>query len=158
FHIPLLASARFLAEQRYDEAERWLKFIFNSAGYRNGSGELQKVGDQPRYWNSLPLQQDNDWDSNTALATNDPDVIAMKDPMQYKLAVFMRTLDVLISRGDQAYRQLERDTLVDAKMYYVQASQLLGPRPVTQLTHNWKNQSLKETAQAIDGNFLPPYN
>lgn len=42
FHIPLLASARFLAEQRFDEAERWLKFIFNSAGYRNESGELQK--------------------------------------------------------------------------------------------------------------------
>ncbi|EPY1660730.1 neuraminidase-like domain-containing protein [Yersinia enterocolitica] len=158
FHIPLLASARFLAEQRFDEAERWLKFIFNSAGYRNESGELQKIGDQPRYWNTLPLQQDNDWDSNTALATNDPDVIAMKDPMQYKLAVFMRTLDVLISRGDQAYRQLERDTLVEAKMYYVQASQLLGPRPVTQLTHSWKNQSLKETAQKIEDNFLPPYN
>ncbi|EPJ1396425.1 TPA: phage tail tape measure protein [Yersinia enterocolitica] len=158
FHIPLLASARFLAEQRYDEAERWLKFIFNSAGYRNESGELQKIGDQPRYWNTLPLQQNNDWDSNTALATNDPDVIAMKDPMQYKLAVFMRTLDVLISRGDQAYRQLERDTLVEAKMYYVQANQLLGPRPTTQLTHNWKNQSLKETAPAIEDNFLPPYN
>lgn len=158
FHIPLLASARFLTEQRFDEAERWLKFLFNSAGYRDVSGQLQQEGGHTRYWNILPLQKDKDWDSSTALATTDPDVIAMNDPMQYKLAVFMRTLDVLITRGDQAYRQLERDTLVDAKMYYIQASQLLGPRPVIPASHDWKNLSLKATAEAVDRNFLPPYN
>lgn len=158
FHIPLLASARFLTEQRFDDAERWLKFLFNSAGYRNGSGQLQQDGGNTRYWNILPLQKDKDWDSSTALATTDPDVIAMNDPMQYKLAVFMRTLDVLITRGDQAYRQLERDTLVDAKMYYIQASQLLGSRPAIPVSHDWKNLSLKETAAAVEGHFLPPYN
>lgn len=158
FHIPLLASARFLTEQRFDDAERWLKFLFNSAGYRNGSGQLQQDGGNTRYWNILPLQRDKDWDSSTALATTDPDVIAMNDPMQYKLAVFMRTLDVLMTRGDQAYRQLERDTLVDAKMYYIQASQLLGPRPAIPVSHDWKNLTLKATAEAADRNFLPPYN
>ncbi|WP_186377375.1 neuraminidase-like domain-containing protein [Yersinia thracica] len=155
FHIPLLASVRFLTEQRFDEAERWLKFLFNSAGYRDASGKLQLDEENVRYWNMLPLQKDSDWDGTIALATTDPDIIAMKDPMQYKLAVFMRTLDVLIARGDQAYRQLERDTLVDAKMYYIQASQLLGPRPEIQLAHDWKNQNLKDTT---DSNFLPPYN
>lgn len=163
FHIPLLASSRFLTEQRFDEAERWLKFLFNNAGYRNPKGELQQESGKTRHWNILPLQQDTDWDSSTLIASNDPDVIAMQDPMQYKLAVFMRTLDVLMTRGDQAYRQLEHDTLVDAKMYYVQASQLLGPRPEIPVAHNWNNPSLKDTAAAIsgnqtDGNFLPPYN
>lgn len=155
FHIPLLASARFLTEQRFDEAERWLKFLFNSAGYRDSNGELQLDEEKVRYWNILPLQKDKAWDSTTVLATTDPDVIAMKDPMQYKLAVFMRTLDVLITRGDQSYRQLEHDTLVDAKMYYVQASQLLGQRPEIQLAYNWTNQTLKDTTE---NNFLPPYN
>jgi hypothetical protein len=163
FHIPLLASARFLTEQRFDEAERWLKFLFNSAGYRDAKGKLQQEGDKTRHWNILPLQKDTGWDSATTLATTDPDVIAMKDPMQYKLAVFMRTLDVLIARGDQAYRQLEHDTLVDAKMYYVQASQLLGPRPEITVAHDWKDLSLQDNAKSIaddksDGNFLPPYN
>lgn len=158
FHIPLLASARFLTEQRFDDAERWLKFLFNSAGYRDWRGQLQQDGGNTRYWNILPLQKDQDWDSSTALATTDPDVIAMNDPMQYKLAVFMRTLDVLITRGDQAYRQLERDTLVDAKMYYIQASQLLGSRPAIPVSHDWKNLSLKATAEAVDRHFLPPYN
>ncbi len=163
FHIPLLASARFLTEQRFDESERWLKFLFSSAGYRDNNGELQLEGNKPRHWNTLPLQQDHDWDNSTLLATNDPDMIAMQDPMQYKLAVFMRTLDVLITRGDHSYRQLERDTLVDAKMYYVQASQLLGERPNIGMTDNWKVDNLQKVATTLtkensQGDFLPPYN
>ncbi|WP_145931777.1 neuraminidase-like domain-containing protein [Yersinia bercovieri] len=163
FHIPLLASARFLTEQRFDESERWLKFLFSSAGYRDNNGELQLVGNNTRHWNTLPLQQDNDWDNSTKLSTNDPDIIAMQDPMQYKLAVFIRTLDALITRGDFSYRQLERDTLVDAKMYYVQASQLLGERPNIGLTDNWKVDNLQKVAATLtkensQGDFLPPYN
>lgn len=64
----------------------------------------------------------------------------MQDPMQYKLAIFMRTLDLIISQGDQAYRQLERDTLAEAKIHYIQASQLLGPRPNLNSSHQWKHQ------------------
>lgn len=162
FHIPLLVSARFLTEQRFDEAERWLKYIFNSAGYRDANGILQTENGKTRYWNTLPLQKDSDWDKNTTLADDNPDIIAMKDPMQYKLAVFIRTLDILITHGDQAYRQLERDTLTEAKMYYVQASQILGPRPEIQVTQPWTNQNLYDVAAKIsnstDGDFRPPYN
>lgn len=160
FHIPLLASMRFLNEQRFDLAQHWLKYLFNSAGYRDGNGDLLKEGDNILYWNSLPLQQDTDWDKNTlTLPTDDPDVIAMQDPMQYKLAIFMRTLDLIISQGDQAYRQLERDTLAEAKIYYIQASQLLGPRPDLNHGHQWENIKLaEESHQSENGHFLPPYN
>lgn len=160
FHIPLLASMRFLNEQRFDLAQHWLKYLFNSAGYRDGNGNLLKEGDNILYWNSLPLQQDTDWDKNTlTLPTDDPDVIAMQDPMQYKLAIFMRTLDLIISQGDQAYRQLERDTLAEAKIYYIQASQLLGPRPDLNHGHQWENIKLaEESHQSENGHFLPPYN
>lgn len=93
---------RFLNEQRFDLAQHWLKYLFNSAGYRDDNGNLLKEGDNILYWNSLPLQQDTDWDKNTlTLSTDDPDVIAMQDPMQYKLAIFMRTLDLIISQGDR---------------------------------------------------------
>lgn len=62
FHIPLLASMRFLNEQRFDLAQHWLKYLFNSAGYRDGNGNLLKEGDNILYWNILPLQQDTAWD------------------------------------------------------------------------------------------------
>lgn len=160
FHIPLLASMRFLNEQRFDLAQHWLKYLFNSAGYRDENGSLLKEGDNILYWNSLPLQHDTDWDNNTLIQeTDDPDVIAMQDPMQYKLAIFMRTLDLIISQGDQAYRQLERDTLAEAKIYYIQASQLLGTRPDLNHGHQWENIKLaEESHQSENGHFLPPYN
>ncbi|WP_077175605.1 Tc toxin subunit A-related protein [Yersinia proxima] len=183
FHIPFLIAVRFLTEQRFDAADRWLKFLFNSAGYRDANGVLETdEKQQTRFWNMLPLQQDNGWDDTLSLATTDPDQIAMADPMHYKLAVFLRTLDLLISRGDHAYRMLERDTLTEAKMHYVQASQLLGTRPEFRVNNSWSDPSLLEEAIAMtaeptrgqpdtaplaafrallqqeNGSFLPPYN
>ncbi|MCW7549691.1 neuraminidase-like domain-containing protein [Photorhabdus sp. APURE] len=184
FHIPFLIAVRMQTEQRYEDADTWYKYIFRSAGYRDANGELIMDGSKPRYWNVMPLELDTAWDT-TQPATTDPDVIAMADPMHYKLAIFLHTLDLLIARGDSAYRQLERDTLVEAKMYYIQAQQLLGARPDIHTTNTWPNPTLSVEANAIatpallsspevmtfaawlsagdtadigDGNFLPPYN
>jgi predicted XRE-type DNA-binding protein len=185
FYIPLLVAVRMQTEQRYDEANTWFKRIFNSSGYRDDDGNpLHDDNDKPRYWNVLPLQLDTAWDTSQP-ATTDPDVIAVADPMHYKLAIFLHALDLLIARGDHAYRMLERDTLVEAKMYYIQAQQLLGPRPDIRITNTWPNPTLSAEAGAIvaptrshpsgaltfaswlrtgdtadmgDGDFLPPVN
>ncbi len=183
FHIPFLAAVRFQTEQRYELAERWFKFIFNSTGYRDEAGKLLTDNKgNVRYWNVIPLQEDTEWDETLAMATVDPDEIAMADPMQYKLAVFIHTLDFLIARGDNLYRMLERDTLTEAKMYYIQASQLLGSRPEIRINNSWPNPTLKDEADAMtadptrsqldatpisglqlflqteNGHYLPPYN
>ncbi|PGV18148.1 toxin [Bacillus cereus] len=182
FHVPFLMATRLQTEQRYELAERWFKFIFNSAGYRDENGNLLKdKNGNVRYWNVVPLQEDTEWDETLSLPTIDPDEIAMADPMQYKLAIFIHTLEFLISRGDQAYRMLERDTLTEAKMYYIQASQLLGPRPEIRINNSWTDPNLRSetddmTAEptrnmgitpilqlraflkAENGHFLPPYN
>lgn len=185
FHIPFLMAVRMQTEQRYDEANTWFKRIFNSSGYRDDEGNpLPDENGKPRYWNVMPLQLDTAWDTSQP-ATTDPDVIAVADPMHYKLAIFLHALDLLIARGDHAYRMLERDTLVEAKMYYIQAQQLLGPRPDIRITNTWPNPTLSDEAKAIveptrgrpsgaltfaswlrtgdtadmgDGHFLPPYN
>jgi hypothetical protein len=186
FHIPLLIASRFATEQRFEEAEKWYKYLFSSAGYRDENGEvLTDTQGNPRYWNCWPLQQDTGWDALAEMAaTTDPDIIATTDPMHYKLAVFRHTLDLLMARGDACYRQLERDTLAEAKMYYVQAQQLLGPRPDIRLSNSWLDPELAAEAARIaapatrrdapltfvqwlragdaveagDGSFLPPYN
>ena len=151
FHIPYLVATRFATEQRFEEAERWYKYIFNSAGYRDEDGNLIMDGKEPRYWNCYPLQQDTAWDALVDMpASTDPDKIATADPMHYKLAIFQHTLDLLIARGDSAYRLLERDTLTEAKMYYVQAQQLLGPRPDIRISNTWDNPTLEQSAVAID--------
>lgn len=123
YHVPLLISLQLQQNQNYTGAAKWLGYI-----YEPGAKII---------WKPLPLANDNEWgpddDANTSgtfdTNTNNPDVIAESDPMHYKLATFMRLMDLLISRGDAAYRQLERDTLVEAKMWYIQALNLLGPQP-----------------------------
>ena len=182
FHASFLIANRFLNEQNYAESARWYQYIFAPTGFRNSFGELDRVDGDIRYWNVAPLQQDLSWNDSLA-PTVDPDVIAMNDPMHYKLAIFLNSVNRLIEQGDSAYRQLQRDYLAQAKMCYLQASQMLGPRPVINYTNSWPNPTVGDEASAIDsssdtpgsvssllarqvqsyltetnGHFLPPYN
>lgn len=144
YYTPMLVAQRLLVEQRFDEAQRWLQYVWNPAGYVV-EGLLQDY-----QWNVRPLEEDLGWNAES-LDSTDPDAIAQVDPMHYKVATFMRWLDLLLARGDRAYRQLERDTLSEAKMWYVQALQLLGEQPYLPRAAEWSEPSLAaaadETAQ-----------
>ena len=152
FHAPFLVASRLLTEQRFGEAEAWFLRIFSPAGYRKSDGELETIDDSPtgppRYWNVRPLQEVTTWNLTMPIGTDDPDLIAAADPMHYKLAVYLRWLDLLMARGDHAYRQLSRDSLAEAKMWYVQVLQLLGPRPAMPLVLEWEEPTLQEAADA----------
>jgi hypothetical protein len=154
FHAPFLIANRLLAEQRFDEADLWFKRIFDPAGYRNADGVLQKVSNKTRYWNVEPLQNDVAWGSSSPIDTDDPDAIATADPMNYKLAVFLRGLELLAARGDQLYRQQTRDSLSEAKMWYVQALQLLGPRPELPLAQAWNAPTLQAASTTSNVQLL----
>lgn len=184
FYIAFLVADRYLIEQNYEGAALWYQYIFSYTGYRNSNGELEEIDGEIRYWNVVPLQTDESW--NYAPATSvDPDAIAMNDPMNFKMAIFLKNVDLLIHTGDHYYRQLERDMLAKAKMYYIEASQLLGPRPVFDINSSWPNSNVSTESQSVtvmdfdnpdapsptylteafqtylasqNGNFLPPYN
>ncbi|MDI2145892.1 hypothetical protein KBJ94_28000 [Pseudomonas sp. ITA] len=181
FHSVFLIAERYLAEQNYIRAEQWYRYIFSPAGYRTNGG-LDRVDGKIRYWNVLPLQTDQAWHTSVP-ETVDPDVIAMNDPMHYKVAIFLHYVNALIEHGDNCYRMQQRDFLGQAKMYYIQASQLLGPRPEINHTTNWPNPTVGDEVRAItqpasvdlnspvvlaqlyqahvldgNGDFLPPYN
>lgn len=154
FHAPFLIANRLLAEQRFAEADLWFKRIFDPAGYRNADGVLQKVDSNTRYWNVKQLQSDVAWNSSSPIDTDDPDVIATADPMNYKLAVYLRGLELLAARGDQLYRQQTRDSLSEAKMWYVQALQLLGVRPELPLTQAWNAPTLQAASTTSNVRLL----
>ena len=119
YYTPMMLANVMLEGQNYDEASRWLRYVFSPNGYIDNNTHTHRV------WNSQPLLADTAWDHDQ-LDSTDPDAVAQADPMHYKLATFMKCLDILVARGDSAYRQLERDTLNEAKMWYVQALKLLG--------------------------------
>lgn len=139
YYTPMMAFQRLLQEQNFSEATRWLNYIWNPAGYIV-QGQLQNY-----LWNVRPLEEETSWNANP-LDSADPDAVAQADPMHYKVATFMRMLDLLIARGDSAYRQLERDTLNEAKMWYVQALALLGDEPDLTFSTHWGEPTLAKAA------------
>lgn len=139
YYTPMMAFQRLLQEQNFSEATRWLNYVWNPASYIV-QGQLQNY-----LWNVRPLEEETSWNANP-LDSVDPDAVAQADPMHYKVATFMRMLDLLIARGDTAYRQLERDTLNEAKMWYVQALALLGDEPDQTFTAHWSEPTLSAAA------------
>lgn len=139
YYVPMMVFKRLLQETRFAEATRWIKYIWSPEGYF--------VNNQPApyQWNVRPLQDETSWHADP-LDSVDPDAVAQADPMHYKVATFMSMLDLLIARGDAAYRQLERDTLNEAKMWYMQALHLLGDEPYLADNTDWANPRLDEAA------------
>lgn len=141
YYTPMMVMQRFLNEERYDLAEQWLKYIFSPSGYMV-QGDLET-----RMWNVRPLEEDTGWNDDP-LKSYDPDAVAQNDPMHYKLNAFMRLLDIVIGKGDAAYRKLERDTLAEAKVWYGRALSLLGDKPWIDTSGLWSNPTLKVAGAA----------
>ncbi|EHN6806797.1 toxin [Salmonella enterica] len=139
YYVPMMAFKRLLDENRFTEATRWIKFIWSPEGY------MENGQPAPYQWNVRPLEEDTSWNASP-LDSVDPDAVAQADPMHYKVATFMAWLDLLIARGDMAYRRLERDTLSEAKMWYVQALGILGQRPFLVDSTRWSNPQLSDAA------------
>ncbi|PRP68767.1 hypothetical protein BUE93_20555 [Chromobacterium amazonense] len=143
YYTPMLVADKLLHTQNFAEAERWLQYVFNPAGYLEGQAPTQHHVD--RQWNTRPLAEDTSWD-DTQTDSTDPDIVAQGDPMHYKVFTYMKLLDLLIARGDMAYRKLEPDTLAEAKMWYVTALNLLGQEPDLPLSRAWCNPTLGAAA------------
>lgn len=139
YYTPMMVMQRFLNEERYDLAEQWLRYIFSPSGY------LVEGKPEARMWNVRPLQEDTEWNDDP-LKSYDPDAVAQNDPMHYKLNAWMRQLDIIMGRGDAAYRKLERDTLAEAKVWYGRALDLLGEAPWITPNANWNNPLLGKVA------------
>ncbi|MCH5555188.1 neuraminidase-like domain-containing protein [Pseudomonas syringae] len=139
YYTPMMAAQRFLQEQQFTLADQWLRYVWSPSGY------VVRGQHVDRNWNVRPLQEDTSW-NDAPLKAVDPDAVAQNDPMHYKVATFMRALDLLIARGDSAYRKLERDTLAEAKVWYSQALNLLGEQPYIRANALWAEPSLGEAS------------
>lgn len=139
YYTPMMMAHRLLQEQNFDAANRWFRYVWSPSGYIV-DGKIAIY-----HWNVRPLEEDISWNAQQ-LDSTDPDAVAQDDPMHYKVATFMATLDLLMARGDAAYRQLERDTLAEAKMWYTQALNLLGDEPQVMLSTTWTDPTLGNAA------------
>jgi peptidoglycan hydrolase-like protein with peptidoglycan-binding domain len=145
FHAPLLFATRLSQNQRFEEAQRWFHYIFDSTARVDSAGV---IGPE-RYWNFVPFYEENkpqtidelmlelnEGDAEleaqvTAWRENpfNPHLIARMRPVAYMKTVVMKYLDNLIAWGDSLFRQDTIESINEATQLYVLATNILGSRP-----------------------------
>lgn len=144
-YLPWLIAYRLNIEQRYAEAQKWLHYLFNPGCKADVNDEMSG------FWRikllttpitELSYARDNPYD---------PNQIALSAPIHFRQALYQLYLDILINRGDAAYRQMTADSMAEAKLWYVRAKRLLGPRPDLTSIAPWTSTTLEKlSATASD--------
>ncbi|PQQ28891.1 neuraminidase-like domain-containing protein [Photorhabdus hindustanensis] len=142
FHMPFMVAWRFNVEQRYEEASRWTKFIFNPF---ESNDEPALEQDKPRYWNSRPII-DEPKRLRSLVEPADPDAISASEPIHYRKAIFNFYVKNIIDQGDMEYRKLQPTARTVARLSYATASSLLGARPDLQLASSWQPITLEDAS------------
>lgn len=139
YYVPMMCFRRLLQESKFEEARGWMNYVWNPNGYIV-NGEIA-----PWVWNCRPLEETTSWNANP-LDAIDPDAVAQNDPTHYKAATFMNFIEMLVTRGDRCYRQLTRDALAEAKMWYVFAQSVMGDEPQDYGSAAWSTPTLASAA------------
>ncbi len=151
FHAPHLIASKLMEAEQFDDAETWLRYIFDPLGSSNDPAPA-------RYWNTKPFVLRGAADYADQLVTEIMDRLA-KDPtgavetelantvldwrrnpfkpylvargrtVAFQQAIVDLTVRMFIGRGDQYFRRDQLEDLVRASLDYSRAERLLGPRP-----------------------------
>jgi len=150
FHAPLLIADQLSKQQRFEEAESWLRFVFDPISGGNSN--------DPKRFLKFQVFKDLDPRSNvtsqlTLLAqvaslasTGDaeavkrliarwrelpfrPFVIARRRHIAFLWQTVFAYLDNLLAWADSLYRRDTRESIGEATLLYVLVARILGPRP-----------------------------
>jgi len=142
FHIPDLIHERLYQNRRYDEAIRWLKYIFDP------TDDTHREPPPERYWKYVPLKRSprdsiqqllalmesgdekhsqliSDW----ARHPFQPYAIARHRPEAYKKNIFIKFVRTLIDHADTLFLSDSKEAINEAQQLYIMAAHLLGPKP-----------------------------
>ncbi|WP_416414830.1 Tc toxin subunit A [Pantoea sp. App145] len=138
FHVPLLVSQRLNEEGRFDEAQSWLKHLFEPFPPRE-NGQL------PSPWKCRLLTSRFSYVSvDTLDGVADPDLIASVQPIYYQRAVFFAYVKNILDQGDSQFRALTRDGFNSAHQSYLLAARLLGAEDDDSVPQVWVPEAVEE--------------
>ena len=151
-YVPWLIANHHTAQLNFSEAQSWLNRLFTPH---------KKEG---RYWQVRPLEEAGRENARLK-APSDANAMAVAHPIYYKKALFTNRIRFLMEQGDALYRELSRDSLNEAKQFYMQALTLLGGEPQRTTAQRWQpvtlgelsqtsNQSLRQLEQRLPGSGL----
>lgn len=142
FHLPHLVAVRLRTEDRFLEAQKWLHYLFDPQAPADPA--VRPVENpKPLYWRCRPLVGDGNLGCEADNPT-DPDAIGYSAPGHFKILVFTEYVKNLMEWGDWYYRQLTRDSLVAAKLCYVQAEFLMGKAPEVKTVNQWETATVAD--------------
>ena len=145
-HVPLLIADRLSQDQRFEEAQQWLHYIFNPTDCSDGESpqcywkfrpfneySLDNVSSKPIQELMKLLSEGNPILERQVAAWRDnpfkPHAIARLRYTAYQKNVVMKYLDNLIAWGDELFRRDTIESLNEATQLYILAASILGPRP-----------------------------
>ncbi|THJ46022.1 hypothetical protein E9536_40245 [Burkholderia sp. LS-044] len=142
FHAPFLIAYRLNLEGRYDEAQDWLRRLFEPFP---ASRSVTKTTD---YWRCRLLTAQFRFVPLAEVSGPvDPDAIAAYQPVYYRKALFFAYVKNLIDKGDSYFRELTRDSVNEARQCYLLAMGLMGaPQRVSQI-QTWKPCTLDDASR-----------
>ncbi|MGR3886330.1 Tc toxin subunit A-related protein [Pseudomonas sp. 1152_12] len=140
-YLPWTIAHYFNQQQQYAHAETWLHYLFDPR--QPNAGALSSVP-------SAPVEL-----SYACQYPESPHYLALSFVTYLRKALYYLNVDILLNRGDAAYRQLSPDSLAEAKLWYIQAQNLLGPRPTVTRADTWTSRTL-ETLATTSSKALRP--
>lgn len=149
FHVPFLVSWLQRQNREYAHAWRWCtRYLFDP--YRTWVAEGNYP---PLFWLSRPVLGRAAFAAS--VAADDPDLLAYADPERYRKALHRFVVENWQRQGDDQYRLLTPDSLVEAALCYDKALRLIGLLPED--LSSAPAQALS-VAKALSSDFVPPLN
>ncbi|MBP5945795.1 MULTISPECIES: neuraminidase-like domain-containing protein [Pseudomonas] len=140
FHLPHLVATLLRNEERFADSQNWLHYVFDP----QAAADESDINGKPLYWRCRPLAKNQGNPGCEALAPIDPDAIGYSKPEHFKIRIFCDYVINLMEQGNGLYRQLTRDSLVAAKLCYVQAGFLMGKAPTALTVSRWQTKTVGE--------------
>ncbi|MGC7841431.1 neuraminidase-like domain-containing protein [Pseudomonas wayambapalatensis] len=149
FHVPFLVTWLQRQNREYSQAWRWCtRFLFDP--YRTW---VPGGNHPPLFWLTRPLLARAPF--TVSAQSNDPDLLAYAEPERYRKSLHLFVVENWQRQGDDQYRMLTLDSLVEAALCYDKALRLIGVLPENLSSAPAQPLTL---AKASSTAFTPPLN
>lgn len=144
FHIPALIANHLNSQGKYLAAQRWYHFLFNPTASETidvpPAESDKEFRRRDRVWRYIEFRNRAKPDLRAALTDQvaletykkdpfNPHAIARLRLSAYQKTIVMKYIDNLMDWGDSLFAQFTTESINEAEMLYVMASDILGPRP-----------------------------
>ncbi|MEM8907533.1 MAG: hypothetical protein AAGD05_06785, partial [Bacteroidota bacterium] len=153
FHAPILVAHLFAKNLQFDQAQKWLQYVFQPLA-SSPNGQAHKA-----VWNYLPFYHNDAAPVEHRTDTFDPDLIAEADHGIYMRWTVRQYIKNLMDWGDHEFRQETWASLSTANQLYFEVEDLLGQLPKSKdEVSALKAATFATIGENIDQSFKVPTN